>query len=35
MIQLLAKPVQAPRVNGEGLYSHSDESRKGRIQKPP
>lgn len=21
MIQLLAKPVQAPRVNGEGLYS--------------
>jgi hypothetical protein len=21
MIQLLAKPLQAPRVNGEGLYS--------------
>lgn len=21
MIQLLAKPMQAPRVNGEGLYS--------------
>jgi FKBP-type peptidyl-prolyl cis-trans isomerase 2 len=21
MIQLLAKPIQAPRVNGEGLYS--------------